>query len=187
MSTDTLTTFFALLALACAFATIVAVVILVGARLTDTDSVFHGLRRAVGDVSLWLAWVVAFAATLGSLYYSLIAHFKPCELCWYQRICTFPLAVVLFVAALRRDRKIWWYAGPPALIGIVIAAYHTQLQAFPEQKTFCDIANPCTNRYVWQFGFVSLPLMNLIALGFVIVMLAFSAQQTPRNEEKDPS
>jgi disulfide bond formation protein DsbB len=187
MSTETLTTFFALLALACAAATVAGVMILVGDRVTAGNSVFHGLRRALGDMSLWLAWVVAFVTTLGSLYYSLIAHFKPCELCWYQRICTFPLAVILLVAALRRDRKVWWYAGPPALVGVIIAVYHTQLQAFPEQKTFCDIANPCTNRYVWEFGFVSLPLMNLIALSFVIVMLVFSAQQTSQIEEKDPS
>ena len=67
--------------------------------------------------------------------------------------------------------------------GIVIAAYHTQLQAFPEQKTFCDTMNPCTNRYVWEFGFVSLPLMNLVALLFILVMLIVSATSTPHTEE----
>lgn len=187
MSTDTLSTFFALLALATGVATAAGIVLLVGARVSAGGSTLRRAQHAVGDAALWLGWLVAIVTTLGSLYFSLVAHYKPCELCWYQRICTFPLAAILLVGALRRDRRVWWYAGPPAAIGVVIAAYHTQLQAFPEQKSFCDLANPCTNRYVWEFGFVSLPLMNLIALSFIIVMLVFSALSTPRSEETETS
>ena len=39
---------------------------------------------------------------LGSLYYSLIADYSPCELCWYQRICMYPLAPILLVGAIRK-------------------------------------------------------------------------------------
>jgi disulfide bond formation protein DsbB len=187
MSTDTLTTFFALLALGCAAGAVLGIVLLLGAKVSGPDSTMRVARDAVGDVALWLGWVVALVTTLGSLYFSLVADYKPCELCWYQRICMYPLAAILLVGALRRDRTVWWYAGPPAAIGIVIAAYHTQLQAFPEQKTFCDLENPCTNRYVWEFGFMSLPLMNLIALTFIVVMLVLSAQSSPRSEEIEPS
>lgn len=187
MSTDTLSTFFALLALATAAAAIAGIGLLVGARVAGEGSALGRARTAVGDMALWLGWLVALVTTLGSLYFSVIAHYKPCELCWYQRICMYPLAAILLVGALRRDRKVWWYAGPPAAIGVIIAAYHTQLQAFPEQKTFCDLQNPCTNRYVWEFGFMSLPLMNLIALCFIIVMLVLSALSAPRSEEIEPS
>ena len=48
----------------------------------------------------------------GSLYYSMVAEFVPCELCWAQRICLYPLAIILLVAALRRDRKVWTYVVP---------------------------------------------------------------------------
>src|SRR6478736_9006734 len=78
------------------------------------------------------------------------------------------MVVLLLVAAVCRDTRVWRYALPIAAVGVLIAGYHTQLQAFPEQQTFCSLNNPCTIRYVWEFGFISLPLMDLIALLFVI-------------------
>ena len=122
-------------------------------------------------LGLWLAWLVALVTTLGSLYFSEIAHFTPCKLCWYQRIAMYPLAIVLLVAAFRRDRRIAWYVVPVAIVGAGFAAYHTQLQAFPSQhSSFCTTTEPCTVRYVWEFGFVSLPLMALSAFVFIITM-----------------
>lgn len=184
--TETLTTLFALLTFVCAGAAVFAVVVLVASRRAAPESALEGLRLALGDLSLWMAWLVAAVTMAGSLYYSLGAHYLPCELCWYQRICIYPLAAILLVAAVRRDRRIWMYAAAPVLAGIVIAIYHTQLQAFPEQKTFCDITNPCTNRFVWEFGFLSLPLMNLVALVFIGTMLLVSATTAPRNESTLP-
>jgi disulfide bond formation protein DsbB len=172
MTTSQLSVFFATLSLACWAATVVVVVLAVirwrtrGAS-TALTTVFDGIARE----SLWLAWIVAAVATCGSLYYSLVAHFPPCDLCWYQRICMYPMAAILLIAALRRDSGIWRYLMPQAVIGAVIAVYHTQLQAFPKQSSFCSTTNPCTARYVWEFGFVSLPFMDLAALGFIIAML----------------
>jgi hypothetical protein len=53
---------------------------------------------------LWAAWIVAVLATATSLTLSEIYHLVPCVLCWYQRICMFPLVVILGVGILRRDR-----------------------------------------------------------------------------------
>jgi disulfide bond formation protein DsbB len=163
--------FFAVLALAC-WVAVGAVIVLALARRRSPDGrlavVSEDLRRS----ALWLAWLVALVATLGSLYYSEIAHFTPCKLCWYQRICMYPLAVILLVAAVRRDRRIWVYVLPQAVIGAGFAVYHTQLQAFPSQgSSFCTTLEPCTVRYVWEFGFVSLPFLALSAFVFIITML----------------
>jgi disulfide bond formation protein DsbB len=171
MTTATLSTFFALLALVCAAATIATIALAIVAKRQGTTSAANGLLTSVSDAALWMAWLVALVTTLGSLYYSLVAHYLPCELCWYQRICVYPLAAVLLVAAWRRDRAVWRYAVPLAAVGAGFAAYHTQLQAFPKQKTFCNLYNPCTIRYVWEFGFMSMPLMALIAFCFVITMV----------------
>lgn len=108
----------------------------------------------------------------GSLYYSQVAHFVPSALCWYQRIAAYPLAIILVVASFRRDRNVWWYVVPQAVIGAGFAVYHTQLQAFPSQhSSFCTISEPCTTRYVWEFGFVSLPLMALTAFVTIITFV----------------
>ena len=169
MTTSQFSVLFATLSVGCWAGTIATVATLIAARLRPEGGA-AAVLESVLRVALWLAWIVAAVTTFGSLYYSLVAHFEPCELCWYQRICMYPLTAVLLVAAIRHDRRVWWYVVPQAAIGAVIATYHTQLQAFPKQATFCSAFNPCTTRYVWEFGFVSLPFMALAAFVFIITM-----------------
>ncbi len=175
MTTARFSVFFALLALACWGATITVIGLAVLARRRRdqaSSSLFDDVRR----ISLWLAWLVATVTTLGSLYYSEVAHFTPCKLCWYQRIAMYPLAIVLLIAAARRDRGIAWYVVPVATIGALFSVYQTQLQAFPHQhSSFCTLTEPCTVRYVWEFGFVSLPFMALSAFVFIITMTIVAA------------
>jgi disulfide bond formation protein DsbB len=170
MSTATLSTFFAVLSLVC-WAGIAGVVVLAVVSHRRPDSWAAITLESVSDLALWLGWIVAAVTTAGSLYYSLVAHFVPCELCWYQRICAYPLAAILLVAALRRDRRVWVYVLPLTIVGATIATYHTQLQAFPAQQSFCSTLTPCTTRYVWEFGFVSLPFEALTCFCFVTAMV----------------
>ena len=183
MTTDTLSTFFALLMFVCIAATLATIVVVVGAHRRARGGPIGGLADGIGELALWLAWLVATVTTVGSLYYSLGANFEPCEFCWYQRICVYPLSVILLIAAVRRDRDVWRYALPLAVIGMALGVYHTQLQAFPDQGSSCPLTNPCTLRHVWEFGFVSLPMMNLAACTFIATMLAVAARHQPSSEE----
>lgn len=173
--------FFATLALV-TFAATAGVILLAVVRRFRPQAASGALLDDLAPWALWLGWVVALVTMLGSLYYSLVAGFEPCDLCWYQRICVYPFSVLLLVAALRRDRRFWLYGLPLAAIGTVIAVYHTQLQAFPKQASFCSTFNPCTSRYVWEFGFVSLPLMDLAALLFIITMMLLARSAEPADE-----
>jgi disulfide bond formation protein DsbB len=176
MSVDTASLFFALLAMACMLAMVGVVLAGLVWRFGGQTSSLYALRVDVGRVAVPVAWVVATVTTLGSLYYSEIADFVPCKLCWYQRICMYPLVVILGVAALRRDRSVRFYVVPVAVIGALIAAYHTWIQAYPPEggTSFCTLDAPCTERYVWEFGFVSLPLMALISFVFIITMMVLA-------------
>ena len=103
--------FFSLLALLAGGGALVVLV----ARLSGRrDGVVGQLVELADDAGLWIAATVALTATLGSLYFSEVAHYVPCRLCWFQRIAMYPLAVVLVIAAVRRDRAVRWYAGPLA-------------------------------------------------------------------------
>ena len=183
MSTADLSVFFALLSLACWAGTASTWLLWITSRFRGREV----SRVLFGDVqrqALWLAWLVAIVTTLGSLYFSEVAHFTPCKLCWYQRIAMYPLAIVLLVAAQRRDRGIAWYVVPVATIGAAFAAYQTQLQAFPQQpSSFCTLTEPCTVRYVWEFGFVSLPFMALTAFVFIITMTIVAARARVSEEQ----
>ena len=178
MTPNTVSLFFAVLCLACWSGTCAAVILVLVHRFKPASEAAVALD-GLGAAALWLAWLVAAVTTAGSLYYSEVAHFLPCELCWYQRICMYPLSLILLVAAVRKDRHIWRYALPQAAVGAVIAAYHTQLQAFPTQHSFCSTLNPCTTRYVWEFGFVTMPFMALAAFCFVITMLLVARVAAP--------
>ena len=154
--------------------------LLIAAGLVSTLGVlkFSGaqFRREFRTVAMLLASLVAVGAMLGSLYFSEIRGFLPCEWCWYQRIAMYPLAVILPVATFRRDRKIIPYALLLTTGGAGISIYHYQLQAFPSQGSSCSLNASCTYRWIEVFGFASIPML---ALGsFVLIGILLLA--TPR-------
>jgi disulfide bond formation protein DsbB len=159
--------FLGLLALLALAVTVVAVSALVTRRVPPW------LR----DVALPLATAIALVTTLGSLYYSEIAGYPPCTLCWYQRIAIYPQVVVLGVAMLRRDRNVWWTAVPLAALGVLISAWHIVIERNPALAGPCDPSNPCTIKWVEEFGFLTVPTMAMIA-GLAIIALTLSARTT---------
>jgi disulfide bond formation protein DsbB len=168
-----MSTLFALLTVIADLSVLVILVIGVGARWSEgLRGARDGLCDLMSETGLWLAWLVALTATLGSLYYSEVAHFDPCKLCWYQRIGIYPLAVVLLLAALRRDRAIRFYVIPVAAISAVISTYHYQLERFPNQASpSCSLEDPCTVVWVWRFHYISIPMMALSAALLIIALL----------------
>jgi disulfide bond formation protein DsbB len=181
MSVEAFSSFFALLALLCLLGAAAVLVMALVARGRELPPSVASLWSDVRRAALPLAWVIATVTTVGSLYYSKVQGYPPCELCWYQRIAIYPFSVILGIAAWRRDGGIRIYAVPVLAIGAVIAAYNAWIQAYPPEagSSFCTADLPCTTRYVWEFGFVSLPFMALSACVFMIVLLAV-ARPTPR-------
>lgn len=140
---------------------------------------FASIRASFEGYGLWLAWLMAVVAMLGSLYYSQIAHFPPCEYCWYQRIAMYPLALILGIAAFRGDAAIRRYALPLATIGGLISTYHYTIQQFPNLSSgVCNTAIPCTAALVWKFDFVSIPFMALVSFAAIITVLALDRPQS---------
>ena len=120
------------------------------------------------DVALPVGTLIALGATLGSLYYSEVAGYPPCTLCWYQRIAIYPQVVVLGVAAWRRDREVWRTSVPLALIGIAFSVWHIVIEQVPSLAGPCDPSNPCTILWVEEFGFLTIPTMALVTSAALI-------------------
>jgi disulfide bond formation protein DsbB len=181
MSTSVITTFFAILALVCLATTIAGVVLGVAARTSA------GGRRAldrVGDelagAGLWVAFAVAAVATVGSLWLSGGAGFTPCTLCWYQRIAMYPLALILGIAAWRRDVAVRVYVIPLAAIGALVSGYHIAVERFPDlQSGGCDPDNPCSLKWVEHLGFITIPTMALAGFLVIITLLVLTPRNTP--------
>ena len=83
------------------------------------------VRRAVEGYELWIVFLVSAIATGGSLFFSEIAGFVPCELCWFQRICMYPLSIVTLLAALANDRRVARYLLPLPLVGAGVSRMGT--------------------------------------------------------------
>lgn len=127
---------------------------------------------------LLLAFVVSAAATFASLFYSNVAGFPPCDLCWFQRIFMYPLVIILGMALIKRDRSIVDYALGLAIPGFFISLYHNYIyyinQGLGANCLLGASQVSCVKRYVFEFGYVTIPLMALTAFALVIVFLLMS-------------
>jgi disulfide bond formation protein DsbB len=134
---------------------------------------------------VFIALVAAWIATLGSLYLSEILHFVPCTLCWYQRILMYPLAIILLVGLLRKDRGIFTYVLPFSVLGIGVSTYHYLLQKTNlfASSAVCDTGIPCTTTWINFFGFVTIPFLALIAFLTISLMGALFFTLEPEAEE----
>lgn len=187
MSVTTFSLFFAILSLVALAGAFGLTVLLVLDRVRGSDATFR-LRTDLSVVGLPVAWIVATVTTLGSLYYSEIAHYTPCKLCWYQRIAMYPLVLLLGIAAWRRDRNVRLYVIAQCAVGAVIALYHSYIQAFPPDSgtSFCTADAPCTERYVWEFAFVSIPFMAFTAFVFIITLMLVARPLTDTVDDPAP-
>lgn len=178
---DDVALFLGLLAVAGQLFVLAVVVLAVGARWSEAcASGLDAVRREVGPYALGLAWAVAGVATLGSLYFSEVAHFRPCILCWVQRTFMYPLAVILGVAWWRRDADVRWYALPLAGLGLAVSAYHVLLERVPSLESgSCDPSAPCTFIWVEPLGYLTIPTMAGTGFALVIALLLLA----PRSEE----
>lgn len=168
MSTRTVTTIFALLAVAAQLGTVVVV----GSVLAGRGP---GLRQRLGPFAMAAAAVVAVTSMLGSLYLSEVADFPPCRLCWFQRIVMYPLAVILSLAALRRDRAVRFYGMVLAAIGAPISVWHLFVERFPNlEGSSCDPLNPCSIIWVEHFSYVTIPAMALSGFALIAALLYLS-------------
>lgn len=132
-----------------------------------------GIRSFLRPTLLHLAWVQSVIATGGSLFYSEVMGFPPCPLCWYQRIAMYPLVVILGVTIWKRDDKhVRAYVLPLTIIGGLIALYQCAMTYGWIEEVPCSVTQTvsCTIRWVNYYGFITIPLMALVA--FIVITLS---------------
>ncbi|MDQ0165114.1 disulfide oxidoreductase [Bacillus horti] len=120
----------------------------------------------------FLSWMIATIATSGSLFFSEVMRFTPCNLCWYQRILMYPLAIILLIATVKQDRRISSYVLPFSGIGMLMSFYHYLLEKtdlFPSSDAACGLV-PCTTEYINWFGFVTIPFLALVAFTLITII-----------------
>jgi disulfide bond formation protein DsbB len=164
-------------------ATIAAGAVLLVSRTPLAGGLGRIVRAQLDGQGIALGAVVASVATAGSLYLSEGAHLPPCRLCWFQRCAMYPLAVILIVAAIRRDRAVRPFAITLAIIGALISSWHTAVEWRPSLEGIggsCAIDLPCSARLVpLAYGFISVPVMALSAFVLTALLVADDRPRRP--------
>jgi hypothetical protein len=140
---------------------------------------FNKILIFVKKNALLLSLIVALTATLGSLFYSEIAGYAPCKLCWYQRIFMYPQVVLLGIAIWKKDIKIVNYVIPLSIIGALIASYHYYLQLGFKEDVACAVVGYsalCSDRFFLHYGYITIPMQALTAF-LLIVALSYTLKR----------
>ena len=170
MNNEVFELFFAMLSLA----TLVFGVIVVIARLIKANTFLAEVKK----IALPLAALITTTSMLGSLYFSEIVNYKPCQLCWYQRYAMYPLAIFLIVANFKKFKFTKIVAVALALVGGSVSTYHWFLERFPDLDAgVCDASLPCSIVWFENFGFVTLSFMAFTAFFTTIVLVTLSPQE----------
>jgi len=179
--TESVTT--ALAALGVAGQVAAAVLLLVGAAaLVGVRGPARRVRQLLWGYELWLAFAVAAVATGGSLFFSEVAHFVPCELCWYQRIAMYPLSITLLLAAIANDHHVARYLLPFPIVGASVAIYHLLVENHViEQTQACLLSAPggCATKWIEEFGYITIPTLSLSAFVLLLAFLVLAMLERP--------
>jgi disulfide bond formation protein DsbB len=160
---------------------ILTVVALVGVASFIIASLFEyvsgkrvNLIDSIAPHALLIAGVTAIIATLGSLFYSEVAGFTPCVLCWYQRIFMYPLSIILVLAYTGKDFFVRRYVITLASVGAIIAGYQNYLIYGGSALTKCTAvpgAESCAKKFIMGLDFVTIPMMALSACLVIILVI----------------
>ena len=145
-------------------------------RIPILDGAFDEGRKYV--------FIVPVVAMAGSLFFSEVARYTPCVLCWYQRIAMYPQAIVLTIAFWKKDKSFNFYSLVLSLIGAIIATYHYLIQTGTIKEIVpCSLspqAVDCAQKVSMTFGYITIPMMALSAFLLIIVLQAHNLRATKK-------
>jgi hypothetical protein len=170
---DFVVTFLALLAVL-VHAALALLLLLAGASLVSgrARAALATVRAYLAGLELPLAWTVAAVATSGSLFFSEVVGFVPCRLCWYQRYAMYPLVALLALAAFGRLRPYVPLFLAVALVGLAVSVHHHYIERNPEtESASCRAGIPCSTRWIWEFGYISIPVLAGTAFALISILL----------------
>ena len=135
--------------------------------------------RGIGDFlksrGLLIGFVLALISSTLTLYYSDMLGILPCGWCWFQRVALYPQAFLFAIALWKRDRSIADYSIALSIFGLIVALYQHYLQLGGSSVLPCPAsgAGDCGQRFMFEFGYITFPLMAASLFAFLIVLMLF--------------
>lgn len=154
------------------------VIVLILVNLIFIRSLDNKVLLFFKKYTFFFGFLVALGAVSISLFYSEIVGFPACELCWIQRIFLYPQFILFGMELYKRDRSIVDFSIAFATIGSLVSIYHVYIENGGSSNLGCSALTPvntnevsCAIRYIYEFGYVTIPIMALTLSLFIISIL----------------
>lgn len=135
-------------------------------------TVSEKISNIVSKFVLEILLLISFSAFVGSLLYSNVVGFPPCELCWIQRILVYPQVLLLFMAVYRKDKNMVTYLLPLSIMGGIVSLYHSLTHfGLGDGVLECTSAlGDCGKLYVFEYGYITIPFMAFTIFAYLILV-----------------
>lgn len=142
----------------------------------------HDFIHFVHKYALWLGFILSTASIVGSLMYSNVLGFVPCELCWWQRIFLYPQAVLFLIAIVKKDRGIFDYALPLSIAAFFVSLYQSFSNFSGTSLLPCTaVGGECSKIYIIEYGYITIPLMSLTLVCYLLFIKLCAKKYDPDN------
>ena len=135
------------------------------------------IANFLGKRGLWIGLALTLGGTGFSLFYSEVLGIAPCGLCWLQRVFLYPQALLFAVALWKKERAVVDYSIALSIFGSAVALYQHYLQMGGTSVLPCPAvatkAADCAQRFLFEFGYITFPMMSLTIFAFLIVLMLF--------------
>lgn len=135
-------------------------------------------------IPIFIAWLIAILATLGSLHFGEGQSIEPCRLCWYQRIAMYPLTILIGMIIYREDTHGILYTLPFVLIGLLISIYQTAMPFFESLRSpgACGEGPSCSKAFyvfpeIPSLNFITLPMLSCAGFIALLICLCISKKR----------
>lgn len=144
------------------------------------------IKNNHAELATYVAWAVGWGSIFGSLYFSEIRNFIPCELCWWQRVLMYPLAIFATVAIARKEFSSFaYYVLPFSILGVILSFYHSLLQWGIIEHNILDCSEgaavSCSKPEIMAFGFITIPFLAFLSFSLVTFVSLLSVYLAKRS------
>jgi disulfide bond formation protein DsbB len=141
-------------------------------RKDANDAVLNFLQKFGVKISL----VLAFFGAILTLVYSEVVGYPACYLCWIQRGFIYPQIIFLAVAVRMKKRWAIIVSLVLSVLGILVAIYHNWVSLIGNSEKCTAFGNTtsCATRYVYEFGYITIPVMSLTIFLLLTLLLSIS-------------
>lgn len=157
-----------------------ASVVLVLAYLFQKNALSELIGNLAGRYGIVIGFVFSLFALVMSLVYSEYFGVEPCGLCWLSRVFMYPQVVLFGIALFTRDTKVALYSIWLSALGVVVSLYHHYIQMSGGHALPCPASGvaDCAKRFIFEFGYVTFPLVGFSLFAFLIILMLFVMRRT---------